>query len=141
MKTKLTLVVMILFGYTFNGFSQSPELETSLKNRKEWKVFSEIDLGLLAFTGGYSNFFGVRKGPHSYELGYQHFPAPSEAFSGKPEGFDLTVEHIYSVHYPNPNNFFSFFLASSSSFFFISSSFFFASSLSFFSAAAVNESA
>ncbi len=99
MKTMKIKVLTIFLGlYTFAIGQTSDSLNIS-SEKQSWKVFSEIDLGLIAFTGGFANYFGVRNGPHGFELGYQHFPAPSTLFSGVPEGFDLTVEHIYSIHY------------------------------------------
>jgi hypothetical protein len=98
-KMKQTIIAFVLvFGLTIHGFSQTSETSTPPPAKPEWKLFSEIDLGLLATSGGYSNFFGVRRGPHSFELGYEHFPSP-DAFGGTPDGFDMTVEYIYAVHY------------------------------------------
>ena len=91
--------IAVLIAYSTLGYSQSTDSLKTHKEKQSCKVFSEIDLGLLAFTGGYANYFGIRKGPHSFELGYQHFPAPSSLFSGKPDGFDLAIEYIYSAHY------------------------------------------
>lgn len=99
MQTKQTIVSLALIvGIVTNVFSQATETSKPMPGNAEWKIFSEIDLGLLAVSGGYSNFFGVRKGPHSFELGYEHFQSP-DAFGGTPEGFDMTVEYIYGVHY------------------------------------------
>ncbi len=99
MKTKTIILFAIILELNFQGYTQASDSSSSLAGKSGWKIFSEIDLGILAFTGGYANYFGLRRGPHSFELGYHHFPAPSELFSGKPDEFDLTVEYIYSIHY------------------------------------------
>lgn len=101
-----TITLAFIFGLSNHGFSQTIEPSTSdsslqdeqTQPKKEWKVFSELDLGLLALTGGIGSYSGVRKGPHSFEVGYQKFKSP-EGFGGTPEGFDLKVDYIYSVHY------------------------------------------
>jgi hypothetical protein len=97
MKNSIILFA-ILFGLSIQGYSQTSKPLTAFPEKTSWKLFLEIDMGLLAFSGGYSNFFGVRKGPHSFELAYEHFPSP-EAFGGTPDGFNLTVEYIYGIHY------------------------------------------
>jgi hypothetical protein len=90
-----TITLAFIFGLSIQAFSQTTESQTP---KKEWKIFSELDLGLLALVGGIGNYSGIRKGPHSFELGYHHFDSP-KGFGGTPEGFALKVDYIYSVQY------------------------------------------
>lgn len=93
-RSLITLLTVLL---TYTVFGQNPDsVKTSTPRLK---LFSETDLGLLIFTGGFTHYFGLRKGPHSIELGRQHFNAPTAFFSGKPTGFDLRVDYILSLHY------------------------------------------
>jgi hypothetical protein len=96
MKIKVLTIFLGLYIYATGQTTDSLNIHSE---KQSWKVFSEFDLGLIAFTGGFANYFGVRNGPHSFELGYQHFQAPGATFSGVPDGFDLTIEYIYSIHY------------------------------------------
>jgi hypothetical protein len=91
-----TITLAFIFGFNIHGYSQT--IKSTVFKKEEWKIFSELDLGLLALTGGIGIYSGVRKGPHSFELGYHHFKSP-EAFGGTPEEFDLKVDYIYSVNY------------------------------------------
>ncbi len=101
-----TITLAFIFGLSNHGFSQTVEPSTYNSNpqgeqtqqKKEWKIFSELDLGILALTGGIGSYSGVRKGPHSFEVGYHKFKSPA-AFGGSPKEFDLKVDYIYSVHY------------------------------------------
>lgn len=92
---KITLTLALIFGLTTPVLSQTDPTPTP---QKEWKIFAEADLGLLALTGGTGIFTGVRKGPHSFEVGFQQFKSP-DGFGGMPDGFDLKVDYIYSLHY------------------------------------------
>ncbi len=98
MKTK-AFTLLVIIGFAAQGFGQNADSIKNVPTNSNWKIFSEVDLGILFSTGGYANYFGLRKGAHSFEMGYHHFPAPNSFFSGKPEEFDLTIEHIYSIHY------------------------------------------
>jgi hypothetical protein len=92
----ITLTLIFIFAFTFSGFSQTSDSLTAPK--KQWKVFTELDLGLVAMSGGIGSYSGVRKGPHSFELGFQQFKS-NASLGGTPNGFDLKVDYIYSVHY------------------------------------------
>lgn len=92
----ITFTFAIIFGLTIQTFSQTTE--TTIPEPKKLNFFVEADLGLLALTGGIGTFAGVRKGPHSFEIGFQQFESP-KGFGGTPEGFDLKVDYIYSLHY------------------------------------------
>lgn len=90
---------IFLISLLISGRASGQTPDSPSESNSQLRLFSETDLGILVFTGGFTQFFGLRKGPHSFELGRQHFTAPSAVFSGKPEGFDLRVEYILSVHY------------------------------------------
>ena len=91
-----TITLAFIFGLNIHGFSQTNE--STITKEKEWKFFSELDLGILALTGGIGSYSGIRKGPHSFEVGFHHFKSPRQ-FGGAPEEFDLKVDYIYSVQY------------------------------------------
>lgn len=101
-----TITLTFIFGFSIQGFSQTTETSNPklrpqgelAQQKKEWKFFTELDLGLLALVGGIGNYSGLRTGPHSFEVGYHHFKSP-DGFGGTPEGFDLKVDYIYSVQY------------------------------------------
>ena len=87
MKTK-AFTLLVIIGFAAQGFGQNADSIKNVPTNSNWKIFSEVDLGILFSTGGYANYFGLRKGAHSFEMGYHHFPAPNSFFSGKPEEFD-----------------------------------------------------
>jgi hypothetical protein len=92
----ITLSLIFIFAFALSGISQTSDSLTAPK--KQWKVFTELDLGLLAMSGGVGSYSGVRKGPHSLEVGFQQFKS-NASLGGTPDGFDLKVDYIYSVHY------------------------------------------
>jgi len=92
----ITLTLIFIFGSAVNGFSQTTDSLAAPK--KQWKVFTELDLGLLAMSGGIGSYSGLRKGPHSFEVGFQQFKS-NASLGGTPDGFDLKVDYIYSVQY------------------------------------------
>lgn len=92
----ITLTLIFILAFPFSGLSQTSDSLTAPK--KQWKVFTELDLGLLAMSGGIGSYSGVRKGPHSFEVGFQQFKS-NASLGGTPDGFDLKVDYIYSVHY------------------------------------------
>ncbi len=57
----ITLTLAFIFASALNGLSQTADSLTAPK--RQWKAFTELDLGLLAMSGGIGSNSGIRKGP------------------------------------------------------------------------------
>ena len=95
MKTKMIIVLAILFA----SFSNVQSQNDSIRTPRKWGAFGEFDLPITVFTGGISMNVGVSYENYRFSLGYEHFNAPSKEFSGTPDGFKMRVDYIYALNF------------------------------------------